>query len=265
MNFVSRSLVHTTGRLSRKSTPILRNLLPRYNFVLGAQRPAFAVMSQAEIHSSKKQKRFHKKTKREKGVGQGSTEEVLLADVQDLLRDHEQQQDGAVASDEPAKQQPERFTEVDVEIQIISSTGDGLGFSDSKDYVYVVPFTSPGDKVRAKVITHFEDDKYALADFVKVLEPGKLRDDTNVSCPYFSKCSGCQFQMLSYKDQLAHKKTVVERAYRHFSNLTPESIPAVEDTMTILEGSSGFPEASSIGAKSRARLKTPRTLRSIIF
>lgn len=178
-------------------------------------------------------KPFHnKKPKRERRLeGQATTEDVLQADVQDLLQAHQAADDGVETATTPSAARPEQFSEIEVQIEMISSTGDGLGFSSSKDYVYVVPFTSPGDKVLAKVITHFPKSHYALTDFVKVIQPGPLRDDERIKCPYFARCSGCQFQMMSYEDQLAHKKTIVERAYKHFSNLTPESIPAVEDTM----------------------------------
>jgi tRNA (uracil-5-)-methyltransferase len=115
----------------------------------------------------------------------------------------------------------------------ISSTGDGLGFqkNSSSRQVYAVPFTAPGDTVTAKIFKHFNKEKYSMADFVKVNDPSSHRDESLVKCPYFSSCSGCQFQMLPYSYQLAHKKTIVEKAYKNFSNLPPELIPAIGDTI----------------------------------
>jgi tRNA (uracil-5-)-methyltransferase len=164
----------------------------------------------------------------------GSNEEILLEDVNALLKSLEI---GSERNDEESadasKGLPERLSEIQVEIKQISSTGDGLGFelgSDSKQ-VYVVPFTAPGDVVTAKIFKHFDKEKYSMADFIKVNTPSQYRDESLVNCPYFATCSGCQFQMLPYEFQLAHKKSIVEKAYKNFSNLPPELIPAIGDTI----------------------------------
>ncbi|KAI4233970.1 MAG: hypothetical protein L6R40_006896 [Gallowayella cf. fulva] len=180
----------------------------------------------------KRQQEYH--TKRMKAVQEGSNEEVLLADIRTLLEngkvgEGKVQGDGLIASKVDAPL--ERFSEVEVKISALSSIGDGLGFSSVPDHVFVVPFTLPGDIVKAKVVTQFADDFYTLTDLVSVLHPSPQRRDDLVKCRYFAKCSGCQFQMLSYKDQLAHKKTILEKAYRNFSNLPPEKIPVIGDTI----------------------------------
>jgi tRNA (uracil-5-)-methyltransferase len=159
----------------------------------------------------------------------GSSEEVLLEDVTALIKSLKLERDAISTS----KDLPEKFTEIEVTIKEISSTGDGLGFqkgSDS-DQVYVVPFTAPGDTVTAKIFKHFEKEKYSMADFVKVNTPSSHRDQSLVKCPYFSSCSGCQFQMLPYDFQLQHKRSIVEKAYKNFSNLPPELIPTIGDTI----------------------------------
>ncbi|KAL8644954.1 MAG: hypothetical protein Q9226_007509, partial [Calogaya cf. arnoldii] len=174
-------------------------------------------------------------TKRMKSVQEGSNEEVLLADIQSLLQ-KSKIEDPEITGNVSTATNPdtpfERFSHVEVKISALSSTGDGLGFSsDKSDHVYVVPFTLPGDVVEAKAVTHFVNDHYTLTDFVSVLQPSPQRNDDLVRCPYFAKCSGCQLQMLSYEDQLAHKKTIVEKAYRNFSHLPPEMTPVIGDTI----------------------------------
>ena len=173
-----------------------------------------------------------------KATKEGSNEDVLRADVVRLLstqrldkEESEGKGEGKEGSTSPSNALPDRFSEVKVVISELSSTGDGIGFSTKSDHVYVVPFTVPGDVVQAKVINHFVDEKYTLTDFIKVIEPSSQRDDSRSRCPYFTKCSGCQLQMLSYQDQLNHKKSIVERAYRNFSTLTPELIPSIGDTI----------------------------------
>ncbi|KAF2661423.1 S-adenosyl-L-methionine-dependent methyltransferase [Lophiostoma macrostomum CBS 122681] len=159
----------------------------------------------------------------------GDNEEVLLRDVTSLIKSLDLRKE----SDAVSVTLPERLTEIQVEIKRISSTGDGLGVqkNSNSDQVYVVPFTAPGDVVTAKIFKHFEKERYSMADFVKIDTPSPHRDDSLVKCPYFASCSGCQFQMLPYSYQLAHKKTIVENAYKNFSNLPPELIPAIDDTI----------------------------------
>ncbi|KAL9100663.1 MAG: hypothetical protein Q9163_003990 [Psora crenata] len=170
-------------------------------------------------HATKRQKKASKPT------NEGSTEDVLLADVKSLLNH-------VPGNISPASYPlPERFSEVEVNVSEISSTGDGIGLLPGSKHVYVVPFTVPGDLVRARIISHFPDAHYSLTDFVIVIKPGPGRKDSLVRCPYFSKCAGCQIQMLPYEAQLQHKKTIIEKAYRNFSSLTPEAVPPVRPTI----------------------------------
>jgi len=194
------------------------------------------------------------KTKKEKPIQEGSSQDVLLLDVRALFA-----KQSLAESSKPALEQtstaealesapeqlgtkkvingdgegslPEPFTEIEVKVLEISSTGDGLAVHPSSNQIYAVPFSVPGDTVRIKVIRHFEHEHYSVADFISVVEPSPLRDDSRVNCKYFSKCSGCQFQMLDYETQLKHKKTIVEKAYKNFSELPPELLPVIEDTV----------------------------------
>ncbi|ERS96611.1 hypothetical protein HMPREF1624_06820 [Sporothrix schenckii ATCC 58251] len=230
--------------------------------------------------------------KRLKAVTDGSSEEVLLADVRDLQRALKHRQDrekrdaepvlfhgahgeevkatAAETTDEikimeedggevPEEELPEPGSEIELDVVGLSSTGEGLAvqrklheLSDGsllrrRRRIYVVSFSVPGDIVRAKVYRHLPQPKagsdedelpptYSVADFLEVVRPSlELRDpqgDSNrVRCQYFGRCSGCQYQMLDYGEQLHIKRRVVERAYRHFSQLPPERVPAVLDTM----------------------------------
>ena len=194
---------------------------------------------------------------------QGSNEEILLADVRRLINSQSLKETHDVdiepTADEALTQvsPPERFSEVEVKIEEISSTGDGLGFVSSSANVYVVPFTAPGDVVKAKVINHFPKDRYTLADFLSIVTPSPKRDDSRVRCQYFARCSGCQFQMLSYDDQLAHKKKIIERAYKNFCTLAPELIPSIGDTI-------GSPLQYGYRTKLTPHFDRPRADRSVV-
>ncbi|KAJ5945877.1 hypothetical protein N7454_002716 [Penicillium verhagenii] len=172
-----------------------------------------------------------KKVKNDRTKANGF-DEVLQADIEQLIkrnRPEEDESNGDKTASAPSPL-PETFTEIDVTVSEISSTGDGLALSENKDHVYLVPFTVPGDKVRVKVIRHFPALSYTMTDFVSVIEAGPKRDDALIGCQYFSKCSGCQLQMMSYEDQLAHKRRIVEKAYANFSGLIPELVPTIGET-----------------------------------
>lgn len=178
-----------------------------------------AIMAQKRAFNEGK--RHFKKNKKQKTttVSDGSNEDVLLADVRRLLK--------TTNLSEGQKVEPQEQTEIDVNISGLSSTGDGLAHKDGS--VIVVPFAVPGDTVTAKVYKNNSDQGYALADFVKVVQAGEHRTE-KPGCGYFTKCSGCQFQHLPYAYQLAHKRTVVERAYQNFSKLPASAVPSVRDT-----------------------------------
>lgn len=174
---------------------------------------------------------FRKKAKFDKKKKSSEHDEVLLADVDELIkrnRPEEEQSNGD--NDTPPPTLPETFTEIELTVSDLSSTGDGLALSENKDHVYVVPFTVPGDKVRVKVIRHCPAQSYTVTDFLSVIEPGPKRNDALIKCQYFAKCSGCQLQMMSYEDQLAHKRRIVEKAYANFSGLVPELVPSIGET-----------------------------------
>jgi len=195
-------------------------------------------MTKRKFHTDYPVKR-PKPPSRKKSVKEGSSEEVLLADVKNLLsaqaecpEEHSDAQDGqSLAEEKPRYSRPERFSELVVKISELSSTGDGLALADTSDHVYVVPFSLPGEIVKVKLINCFSRDHYTLTDFISVIEPAANRNDGLVKCPYFARCSGCQFQMLPYAEQLVHKKMIIEKAYRNFSSLPPELIPAIGDTI----------------------------------
>lgn len=179
-----------------------------------------------------------KRTKREKLIKEGSSEEVLQADIRALLASRtaspQPDEDGpsfqtAIPGSPPPL--PAEGSEIEVHVAELSSTGDGLALRDGSNQVYVVPFVVPGDVARVKVFRHVPTESHSVADLISIVKPSPLRDDARIKCKYFSRCSGCQFQMLDYAEQLRLKRTIVEKAYRNFSQLAPEVVPPVLDTI----------------------------------
>ncbi|CCC07569.1 hypothetical protein SMACR_06771 [Sordaria macrospora] len=210
--------------------------------------------------------KFRKKQKKVVVASEGSPEEVLLHDINALLETltvADVADEGATEAPQAEVAKPEEVekvegeekveektegkedkaetkpallpqgTEIEAEILSLSSTGDGLAKQkgSASNHIYVVPFTVPGDVVKARVYRHVEQDGYSHADFLEVLTPSPLRDDSRIQCKYFAKCSGCQFQMLDYSEQLKHKRSIVVKAYKNFSNLSPELVPEILDTI----------------------------------
>ncbi|XXG96329.1 hypothetical protein Hte_002611 [Hypoxylon texense] len=193
-------------------------------------------------NSKRGMKRDNKKNakkvrKRERDMATGSSEEVLAIDVQNLIESLNEANDGGAetaeneAPEPTTENLPEEGTEIDLDVVELASTGEGLALQKGSKRVYVVPFAVPGDTVKAKVYRHLRDENYTVADFVAVVHPSPDRDDTRVQCKYFATCAGCQFQMLDYAHQLRLKRRIVEKAFRHFSQLPPELVPAVRDTI----------------------------------
>lgn len=247
-------LVHSSNRFTLPHRPI-RN----------APVPPVVIMQQnntpKRVDGDAKRRR---KAKDERNSKNSGFDEVLQADIDRLIDQNQPQKE--VNGESPESQQPvvlpERFTEIEVRVSELSSTGDGLALSENGNHVYVVPFTVPGDKALVKVVRHHASLSYSMTDFLKVLEPGPKRNDAGIGCKYFGQCSGCQMQMLSYDDQLAHKKRIVEKAYANFSGLIPELIPAIGETfaspMQYGYRTKLTPHFTTPGGGGRGKKKVPR-------
>ncbi|KIV93914.1 23S rRNA (uracil-5-)-methyltransferase RumA [Exophiala mesophila] len=193
-----------------------------------------------EAEMTRRYRQSHKLQKRSHGLTEGSPKEVLVLEASALLVKHKPisvvEDDAANVKEsedipEEAREPLPDHTEVELEVEELSSTGDGLAYSATHDIVFVVPFTIPGDRVLAKKYPQAEHPLFYMTDFVKLLRPSPQREGVTPGCKYFGTCSGCQLQMLSYEDQLKHKKTIVEKAFAQFSNLDPALIPPVLDTI----------------------------------
>ncbi|KAI9885690.1 MAG: hypothetical protein M1823_002506 [Watsoniomyces obsoletus] len=167
----------------------------------------------------------HKRAKKRKAPGEGSSEEVLLLDIKNILKTY-----STGNQDTEIQPLPERFHEIELTIDCLSSTGDGLAYDPATQHVYVVPFSVPGDTILAKAVHFVLNEKYIMTDFIRVITPSPQRNDSLIKCPYFQTCSGCQFQMLDYGSQLEHKRGVMEKAYKNFSGLDPSVVPNINPT-----------------------------------
>ena len=106
-----------------------------------------------------------------------------------------------------------------LELEIHDVAFGGAGVARHEGKVYFIPFTAPGDRIRARVKK--AKKKFAEAELVDVLTPSPNRVEP--PCPYFGRCGGCAYQHLSYDRQLALKQSQVEQTLRRVGRL--ESVP----------------------------------------
>lgn len=121
--------------------------------------------------------------------------------------------------------------ELEVEIATLTNLGVGLGrvplpvsqpstlnsqpTQPATGWVVMVPFTLPGEKVRARVYRNHKN--YSEADLVAVLTPSPHRIDPK--CPLFGRCGGCQYQHLTYAEQLKWKRQQVEELLKFMAGV----------------------------------------------
>ncbi|KAK4701850.1 hypothetical protein P7C70_g4374, partial [Phenoliferia sp. Uapishka_3] len=156
------------------------------------------------------------------------------------------------------------FDGKDVEVRVVgmSAHGDGLailscGSPSLPVRILTIPFTLPNELALVHVHRHEPDFYMSHADLVRIIEPSpdrqgptvqmegapttteispelaavKAKYGERVQCKYFGVCSGCQYQPLSYEQQLTLKQSVVRKAFANFSLLDPSLIPAIGPTL----------------------------------
>lgn len=144
---------------------------------------------------------------------------VELEDVKNDLREFFSRPRGTVH---------EEHKEVVVKVLGLSGGGDGIAWDENSKKIVVVPYVLPGEVVKAKI---YRTQKYFFeAELVSVESVSPMRDDSLVNCQYFGKCSGCQYQMIPYSDQLEIKRNVIVNAYKHNADLAPEHVPDILPT-----------------------------------
>jgi 23S rRNA (uracil1939-C5)-methyltransferase/tRNA (uracil-5-)-methyltransferase len=95
--------------------------------------------------------------------------------------------------------------------------------SESGGWVVMVPFTLPGERVRARVFRNHKN--FSEADLVTVLTPSPERVDPK--CPLFGRCGGCQYQHLNHAGQLRWKQQQVAELLQHMAGITFPVSPVV--------------------------------------
>jgi len=110
--------------------------------------------------------------------------------------------------------------EIELEIATLTNLGSGLGRvplpgQPEAKWVVMVPFTLPGERVRARVFRNHKN--FSEADLVTVLTPSP--DRVAPRCALFGRCGGCQYQHLAYPAQREWKRRQVVELLQHMAGL----------------------------------------------
>ncbi|MCL0102318.1 hypothetical protein M1O29_04470 [Dehalococcoidia bacterium] len=96
--------------------------------------------------------------------------------------------------------EPEQFTGT---VEEMAFMGEGLIHRDGLPVF--VPLTIPGEEVVAE--TRQKGRRFLEAEMKEVLSPSEHRVEP--ACPYFGRCTGCQWQHIKYEQQLAIKRQLL--------------------------------------------------------
>ncbi|HEY0966195.1 MAG TPA: class I SAM-dependent RNA methyltransferase [Opitutaceae bacterium] len=143
--------------------------------------------------------------------------------------------------------------EIELEITTLTNLGSGLGRvalpgETEAKWVVMVPFTLPGERVRARVFRNQKN--FSEADLVSVLTPSPARVDP--LCPLYGRCGGCQYQHLAYGEQLSWKRRQVEELLKHMAGIEFPVAPVI-----------GSPKEYGYRSKITPHFATPRDVAAL--
>ena len=110
---------------------------------------------------------------------------------------------------------------LELTIESLSNQGHGVGRVDN--WVVFVPYTLPGEKVRARIYRNEKNCSHA--DLVEEHEASPKR--VQPLCPVYGYCGGCQYQHLEYSAQLEWKTAQVADLLRLQAGLQLPVLPAI--------------------------------------
>ena len=118
--------------------------------------------------------------------------------------------------------------ELELDITTLTNLGVGLArISHPADpaarWVVMVPFSLPGERVRARVFRNQKN--FSEADLIEILTPSPSRIEP--VCPLFARCGGCQYQNLAYPEQLAWKRRQVEELLKYMAGVEFPVAPVI--------------------------------------
>jgi 23S rRNA (uracil1939-C5)-methyltransferase len=103
----------------------------------------------------------------------------------------------------------------EVELEIIDAAFKGKGLAKADGLAVFVAGTTPGDKVKARIIK--KKKKYREAKLLEILEPSPHRIEPK--CGHANVCGGCSWQHIPYAKQLEFKTQQVRNHIERIAEL----------------------------------------------
>ena len=110
---------------------------------------------------------------------------------------------------------------LDVRVEKIVPRGFGLAFAEG--LTVFVPLSAPGDTIRVNLAQ--VRGNTAFAEIEEVLAPSPQRVEG--PCKYFGTCGGCDFQQMSYADQLNAKVDIIRDSLHRIGKIDWREIPII--------------------------------------
>jgi 23S rRNA (uracil1939-C5)-methyltransferase len=104
-----------------------------------------------------------------------------------------------------------------------STEGEGIGHHQGR--AIFVPFTIPGERIRARLTN--PSGRTLTAEAIELLAPSQ--DRAIPPCPVFGRCGGCQLMHISYSAQLALKAQVLVDVLRTIAGLHLNRLPSIAE------------------------------------
>ena len=108
---------------------------------------------------------------------------------------------------------------LEVEIERILPGGYGLAHAEGK--TVFVSLAAPGDRLRVRVERQQGNVLFAAIEEILIAAPDRVEPP----CPYFGRCGGCDFQQLTYENQLAAKAEIIRDCLQRIARL--EVVPEI--------------------------------------
>ncbi len=102
-------------------------------------------------------------------------------------------------------------------------TAEGMGVLRDGGMAVFVPGTARGDRCAVRIVKVLKNRAYGRVE--ELIEPSEHR--VQPACPVFARCGGCDFQHLSYDEELWLKRRRVEDALRRLGRFDAKVPPVV--------------------------------------
>ena len=130
------------------------------------------------------------------------------------LRKRDVQGAGDPTSDAARAETPTEGQSLELEVERLAGGGDGVAHAPDGRVVFV-PFTVPGDLIRARVREAHKS--WLRAEVVERLADGP--DRVEPACEAFGECGGCAWQHIAYPAQCTAKRAILRDALERIGRL----------------------------------------------